>query len=687
MRESERPRRRATIFAALAVAFVSFAPAGHAIDEPHGTVFLTDPCGQCHDGHGSTGFFLINNQYINDLCLSCHDGSQATEVTTHLNPTKGPWLGRDFDGNGADIVCIDCHDPHSQRSALGQNSLGYRRSSDGANILRSTPADVARQILYDSTDQRASFIKDNPDNGICEVCHSATDDGGSPLFRFGDDGDTHYGQAAAQACTACHDHGTGFTPTGGDCVGCHNSEQGSAPLRRQITETQVCTGDGTTTCTTDADCSVVGGTCGLGGEFGLTFTSHHVNDGTGREIATKWDCVVCHAEGNVLTGETDATYHLNDGGAAGVQVKNVDDGTVFVDGGSVPLDWRDLTAQQRSEFCLSCHDTDGATLVASRTDPDPDATAEPLDPFNDGVTNSHEEDGTYGSCRDGTECTTNGNCTGIGDGTCSDFLKPHSRGRCSVTGTIPCAADAACPATETCEFSKVLDVASQFATANVSHHAVLDQAYTSPFGNEVDDSLQGFYPTGRTDLDWTSTIECEDCHYGPATTQLSAHGTQNARYMLRDEAGNDTLGAGNTILCFRCHLEGIEAYERLGKDDPRASDDISVFPEHDKSAHIDDSLTLFGISCLGCHAGGEYGGIHGYNIPVVDDDSGQSYDPNVFTYGSGLDWISNWTNTVGTAVTCSARGDRSLLNLCTQHGSQSYDRGFSRPYRDTTPPP
>jgi predicted CXXCH cytochrome family protein len=565
------PGPRPLIAATVILLFVS---AGFALDVPHDGPPGPSDCSDCHDTHGAAGFFLINQQFVQDLCASCHDGVTATDVQTHLNPTKGPWQGRDYDANGQDIVCIDCHDPHTQRSALGQNFVGFL-GSGGTNILRQTPGGP-RTILYDSTGARGSYIKNNPDNGTCEVCHSVT-----TTFTFGDDTDTHFGSGSGQACIACHDHADGFAPSGGTCTECHNQAQGT---RRQITD----------------DPSVPSF-----GEFGSAFTSHHVNDGTATEIVTKWDCVVCHAEGNVLTGEPDDNFHQKDG----VQLKDVDTGAALAD-------WSGLTASARTDFCLSCHDGDGATGVTGRTDPDPDATTNALNPFNDGLTNAHEPDGF-----DGTPA-------------------PHARPR-------------------------VIDVAAQFDPLNTSHHAVLGAAYGSaaPFGSSVDSAIQGV----RTDLAWDSTLDCEDCHYGGATTNLSGHGTANARYMLRDLNGNDTLATGGNINCYRCH---------------NPSDAVSVYGEHDKGQHIDDSINLFGISCLNCHGGGTEGGIHGVDAPVTDDDGGGSYNPNVFTYGSGLDLISNWANWAKNGVSCSSLNSSTRLNSCTHHGgSTNWDRIGTSPTR------
>jgi hypothetical protein len=409
-------------------------------------------------------------------------------------------------------------------------------------------------------------------------------------------------------CQGCHPHTDGFRGAGGDCLACHKQQKeiSASPgtYRRQITESTAAAGDG---------------------EFSTGFTSHHVNDGTGSQIVTLWDCVVCHAEGDAITGEADDTYHKKDG----VQLKDSDTGAVYGD-------WSGLTSFERSSFCLSCHDADGATIITGRTDPDPDATTNALNPFNDGVTNSHEPDGL--------------------DSTAA----PHSRG-------------------------SVVDVEGQFDTQNVSHHGVLGPAYVYetdcvasgdphscctgagtgptcglPFGAQVDLAIEGV----RTDLDWNSVIDCEDCHIGPpdpkGAVALGGHGTPTARYMLRDNTGGEAATDPGTagVVCLNCH-------------DPAGGE--TLLDDHYVSQHLTEP-NLFGIWCLSCHGGGTWGGIHGVDDPVTDDDGGGSYNPNVFTYGSGLDLINNWNDFTDGGVTCSTLDANSLLSSCTQHSSKTYGR-------------
>jgi hypothetical protein len=472
-----------------------------------------------------------------------------------------------------------------------------------ANTTKYITGAAEPALFQDNTGFFAWDDANEPWNGVCQTCHQNTD------FHRNDNslGAGSHAHNSAADCRTCHSHVDGFRGSGGDCGGCHDTQReisaNPGNFRRQITETTPGAGDG---------------------EFSTDFISHHVNDGTGAEIVTKWDCVVCHAEGDAITGDADSDYHQKDG----VQLKDVDTGSVY-------SDWAGLTPFERSSFCLSCHDVDGATIIAGRTDPDPDATTNALNPFNDGLTNAHELDGF-----DGTPA-------------------PHSRGA-------------------------VVDVEGQFDTANGNHHAVLGPAYVFasdclaagdphacctgagtgpscdlPFGSAISGAIQGT----RTDLNWNSVLDCEDCHYGTATTMLSAHGTANSRYMLRDIDGNDTFPTDDSTLnCRRCH-------------DP---ENVTLFPYHTRSAHMANELNLYDIACLSCHGGLEYGGIHGGGAPITDDDGGGTYNPNVFTYGSGIDLISNWSDFTDGGVSCSALGGVTAINDCTQHGSQSYGREPSK---------
>jgi hypothetical protein len=625
-------------------------------------------CVDCHfdpaSGPFHGGWVVPRDAPQATVCKGCHNATGEASGKAAVDVHKGTNYNTLVD-------CGSCHDVHN--NALNQISTDTHTGGVTAPNVEWIRADTTKYVagaqedaLFQANTGFFAYADGNqPWNGLCQTCHLNTD-------RHTNDFDvpaTPHSHEVAAACTTCHTHEgdglvdeDGFTPQGGDCIGCHSKGQGP---RRQITESSPGAGDG---------------------EFSTAFRSHHVNDGTGTQIATPWDCVVCHAEGDVLTGSPNDTYHKKDG----VQLKDVDTGAVYTD-------WSGLTPQQRSDFCLSCHDSDGATIITARTDPDPDATTVALNPFNDGVTNAHEADGFGSVCTDGrTWCDRDRDCSG--SDTCGPLTAPHPRGRCSTSSWIACGLSANCPTGETCELLKVVDVAAQFDTLNASHHAVFEPAYIPatdcvasgdphpcctgagtgpdclPFGSGVDGVIQG----ARTDLTWNSTLNCEDCHYGSPTTKLSAHGTDEARYMLRDKDGNDTYptpsSSGNlNVNCFRCHVPS--------GDPDTYPDTVSAYSDHIQGAHIDDTLNLFGISCLNCHGGGTFGAIHGVDQLVIDDDGGGNYNPNVFTWGSSLDLISNWGPGPNRSVTCSARANSTLLNDCTQHGSKGWTSGEGRTYR------
>jgi len=571
-------------------------------------------CGVCHFGTGTShgNFTVPRDADQQAACETCHNDTGPASGKLNFSLHTGTKYN-------ADVDCGSCHEMHNNYDFTTTDTHSGGTTAANVEWFRSdttmyVTGALEPALLQANTGFFAWNDANSPWNGACQTCHQNTD------FHRNDNslGALSHDHNKDADCRTCHPHADGFLGSGGDCTGCHDSQReisaNPGNFRRQINESGAGVGDG---------------------EFGTDFTAHHVNDGSGSQIVTKWDCVVCHAEGDAVTGDADGTYHMVDG----VQLKDTDTGAVYGD-------WSGLTSAQRSSFCLSCHDSDGATIITGRIDPDPDATTNALNPFNDGVTNSHEPNGF-----DGTPA-------------------PHSRG-------------------------SVVDVAGQFDTQNVSHHAVLGPAYVYatdcvssgnphscctgsgsgptcglPFGSQVNTAIEGVI----TIHDWNSVIDCEDCHIGPpalggGSVILGGHGTPNARYMLRDHNGAEQVTApsdDSTVICRRCH-------------DPEAS---SIFSYHTRGAHMTNDLTIFGVACLDCHGGGEWGGIHGVDAVVTDDQGGGSYNPNVFTYGTSLDLIQNWTDWTDGGLSCSTVANSTQINDCTQHGAQSYDR---EPNKDDVP--
>ena len=146
---------------------------------------------------------------------------------------------------------------------------------------------------------------------------------------------------------------------------------------------------------------------------------------------------------------------------------------------------------ERSSFCLSCHDADGATIITGRTDPDADATTNALNPFNDGVTNAHEPD--WFRRHPGPPLARQPWWT-------SRNAVRHRR----TSATTRCLGPA---------YVYVSRLRGFGGSAPLLHGgryrgAQLRDALWIP-GRQL--AIQG----ERTDLDWDSVIDCEDCHIGP----------------------------------------------------------------------------------------------------------------------------------------------------------------------------
>jgi hypothetical protein len=624
-------------------------------------------CSDCHVHNEHTGFAPQGtDQEI--LCKTCH--------------ITGGWAGDKagvalHDG-GTD--CTDCHEIHDTGEDLG-NPAGVLWTTDWRDgttaenqnwvrgnvdlympgpkkslVAAATPViwhDGSAEELADPTgsDTNAAGKLDR----LCQACHTNptattdyhTNDPSDPWIQPTDPvfGYTHpanlWNGTAGQDCRECHSHSEGFAPSieERDCLagGCHDTVQGAM---RQIGESSPGAGDG---------------------DFGTGMTSHHVNDGTGYQIADHWDCIACHAEGRADGGGV-TTYHFN----GTVDLKNADDAvTAYTDGNAVYVGWITLAPEARSDFCLSCHDADGATIITTRTEPDPEATTNALNPFNDGVTNHHEPDGF--------------------DGTAA----PHPRYRPEGQSGYP--------------DPGVVDVKSQFYPENVSHHAVLGPAYgtgstplTSAPGGNLAGAVFGTDAHGNS-ITWESRLNCEDCHVDTdregVNVGLVGHGSVNARYMLKDAYGADFVGIYDppvrTLNCFACH-------------DPQASGGTGILSNYPKHVgrdgdHMLDGNNLYGIACLNCHGGGypaeyldggiptvyltdgiPFGAIHGVPLGVPTPDG---HKPNIFTYGSALANISNWIDL--DSPSCGAINPLTVLNNCTNHSgsSQGYTRSYSRSYR------
>jgi hypothetical protein len=332
--------------------------------------------------------------------------------------------------------------------------------------------------------------------------------------------------------------------------------------------------------------------------------SRHVSNGTTNEIVTNYDCAVCHAEGdvtkiNAATGWTSDTLH-NDGATSTdrmVNLRNLDNyagATYDFNKNTVDETMRD----DMDSFCLSCHDNDGASdITVNSTDDGLDtggSVTRNLTPFN-----------------------TNDNLENANDG-----LTTRTR---------------------------IIDVDSQYDTANPSHHAVKGQRYTTRHSdtnpNEWDAAN---WTTGHTlrnsdnmtTVMETATLHCSDCHL----SETNAHGAQNAWHMLLNGTADDfttdevMTGLGprdnpQSVNCYKCHSNAVYT-----DDNPTSG---SARLDHDEDSNwgkggnpeigTGSARAFLGPACLLCHAGDGFGHIHGRGS-ATDGDDGTYQDDSPATW-------------------------------------------------------
>ena len=293
------------LFTILLVIFVLQTPLS-ALNPLH-----DEGCAGCHSLHNSPGQALTSFAEFNDLCLSCHGpAGTATTVTTHKGTSN--FLGMEQG-------CVKCHNPHDYiQNSFGTMNLSQIGHDDGVGIIP-TPISGDKLVIFDSRGTDAgdpvlhSFADgDSTYDGVCEVCHTQT----SHHRNSNSGGDhTHY---VGQTCTDCHAHDNDFEGVGGSCTGCHSTPKGP---RRAIM-----------------------------GEFSLT--SHHVMAGA----ATDDDCGVCHYEPQGAHG--DGSVDLLDPDT-GIRLSPFASFSRNTSSASLES-W---VSEVQDEFCMKCHDSDGATAT------------------------------------------------------------------------------------------------------------------------------------------------------------------------------------------------------------------------------------------------------------------------------------------------------------------------------------
>jgi len=662
-----------------------------------------DYCHQLDANHTPTAaanpYRLRFSATNNTLCLQCHlagdsginansDGTGLTAENSSQNVDTAHFGAKHASGEGGEL-CWDCHDPHGVPSNILMVKSNVSLSSDTYGV----PASTVTVSFTDNTTAGAGAGRlvqsaGSPRQGICQACHdpSKSTTQSTKYWRWDgtDDPDGQGGNAPAasshnsgQLCTNCHLHTNNFTGAGGDCMTCHDGRTGAIP-RAQI----------------------VGGSAGSEGDDFIR-ASRHVSDGTTGSIVTDFDCILCHAEGDVTstTGDikTIGSLHGGDGGDTDLNLRDVD----AVNGNGVAAvwpgmrlgiegtDWSANTADRDNmdSFCMGCHDSDTSSATTNRG-------------------------GAWG-------VTVNGSDSGLTTGSgVARRLTPFNTNDTLQNAREPSSTNpTTSPTIRAWRVTNdaVNDVRGQFNYTNAdgkawaSHHNLnqFTKRYTSRDTTAWRDPAWTTHTTKegqniRTAGE-TAGLHCSDCHLNEA----NAHGTRNTWYMMSNRDGNDTLFTNvgrntSTGLCSKCHSATVYGVGNTDTTSSRVNSHNADGDRCDKTEAGDEhGFATLGwdgtqngndqLSCLGCHAGLRPGWIHGMNSSYQPEDGsfGTTQRYRFMGAGGSMRWYTpNLDSTITDAdwevagePGCYTINNRDTWGTCTQHDGGN-DDGNGRRGRD-----
>ena len=563
----------------------AFIPAGP--DAPHDTQPFLDNCDYCHVSPTDFTTKIPDSQ-----CEQCHTAGGALKGSFPAAPNVLTHSDANNPGSSYTYTndCVDCHNPMAPQLNLVHIRTDLSAAGGGTNVVFTA---------YSGTD---SFADGAPyAENICNTCHTQTNhhqnDGTAP------GGQDHNNSAD---CGACHAHLDAFIPSG-ECIGCHNDP--NLPVTATYVERDV-----------------------VGSDF--TQASRHVFGGT----VSNWDCIVCHREGDstaATSGDVATTSLHNNAGGIVVDMRNVDSQNTGWTWDKNATD--DAMHSDMDTFCMSCHDSNGASAIAVRSD-DAGITLTP---------------------------------------TLDERTRPFNSSDEPSVGTLGGTVDMA-----GYERTGVLNVFTQFDPNNPSHHAVRAPAYSSHNSNWgagawVANSLKSGQEL--TTVFEAAQLHCADCHTVDSADG-GAHGGANG-FMLQAASIDGT--------CYLCHNSNV--YSNNSSTLTRWShDNEPAVWNTDKGALIGGYGGVVGSICLNCHGGNPvtdgFGGIHG--LPSgTDPRSGQ--ERYRFQGGAYMSHDPGSWDTTGGSATCYFAGSKNQdWSACTQHSgnlnsrtaSPQYDRGLPGSY-------
>jgi hypothetical protein len=272
----------------------------------------------------------------------------------------------------------------------------------------------------------------------------------------------------------------------------------------------------------------------------FTKWSHHV---TGVTLNSA-HCIACHLEGTITGGRVviDPAKHMVD---AQTHLRNADTDGDFVWDPALP------NHSNMDNFCLSCHDANGATSTVSLQIQAfinangltaPTKTASARNPFGDTISNRYDKMQRPGVVDANSQFNT-------GNNSHHGVKGPRYSGRTRTAG----ARQIANPAAFALNSSQTL----QGVRSTMFDAGNLNQLYT-PLANAAGEASPR---TGAATLGDDSTLHCGDCHTvgqwkpnssetangSPTPAAIGAHGSNN-EYLLRNSIGTDQRHTQNAFL-------------------------------------------------------------------------------------------------------------------------------------------
>jgi trimeric autotransporter adhesin len=407
-------------------------------------------------------------------------------------------------------------------------------------------------------------------------------------------------------CNSCHGRGTGATATPprsphmnrSDCATCHPDYTVAANRGTHLNGTLQVTAD----CIT-CHAGVVDMTNGetrrdVVSEFKAPNVWSHKRSGA--YTVSKWDCIVCHMEGDKATGDRNGTFHAN----GVINLRDPDTGNniqsvTFTASSTAPGSYttpatptnvtftrfsRDLSVTLDNDpnaaalqaimvnQCLKCHDSNGASNANAQVPTTVMPNASAAKPFG----------------------TTISTTTGYSNGT----LYPGG----TLSGV-----------TALSTAGGVTDIKASFATSNSSYHPILGKQNNSYVtGVRAGTPWSGVTKTNGSDNQWGALMSCWDCHAESGTPStgtgskltktVTAHGGLTTVRGNPAASGATPTATNGATLCAVCHTR----YENCGSATNTCSTNVSHGSGSAFSNDADSGMQPFlQYGCNRCH-GSDY---------------------------------------------------------------------------------